>query len=57
MLMPTSFGHPEDKCGRIVHGVSQWHVAVQRQVQLKGKGAGNPVAAEPRRLQAGAEQV
>lgn len=40
MLMPTSYGHPEDEYWRIINGVSQWDVAVERQVQLKGKDAG-----------------
>jgi len=40
MLMPTSFGHPEEEYWRIINGVSQWDVAVERQVQLLGPDAG-----------------
>jgi glycine cleavage system aminomethyltransferase T len=40
MLMPTAFGHPEEEYWRIINGVSQWDVAVERQVQLKGPDAG-----------------
>ena len=40
MLMPTSFGHPEAEYWRIINGVSQWDVAVERQVQLQGPDAG-----------------
>ena len=40
MLMPTSYGHPEDEYWRLIHGVSMWDVAVERQVQLKGPDAG-----------------
>jgi aminomethyltransferase len=40
MLMPTSYGHPEDEYWRIINGVSMWDVAVERQVQLKGPDAG-----------------
>ena len=40
MLMPTSYGHPEEEYWRIINGVSQWDVAVERQVQLKGPDAG-----------------
>jgi aminomethyltransferase len=40
MLMPTSYGHPEEEYWRIINGVSQWDVAVERQVQLKGRDAG-----------------
>ena len=39
MLMPTSFGHPEPEYWRLIHGVSQWDVAVERQVQLQGPDA------------------
>ena len=39
MLMPTSFGHPEQEYWRLIHGVSQWDVAVERQVQLQGPDA------------------
>ncbi len=40
MLMPTSFGHPEEEYWRLLNGASQWDVACERQVQLTGKDAG-----------------
>lgn len=40
MLMPTSYGHPEEEYWRIINGVSMWDVAVERQVQLRGPDAG-----------------
>ena len=40
MIMPTSYGDPEAEYWRIIEGVSQWDVAVERQVQLKGPDAG-----------------
>ncbi len=40
MLMPTSFGNPEAEYWRLMHGVSQWDVAVERQVELIGPDAG-----------------
>lgn len=40
MIMPTSFGDPEAEYWRIIKGVSQWDVGVERQVQLKGPDAG-----------------
>jgi glycine cleavage system aminomethyltransferase T len=40
MIMPTSYGHPEAEYWRLINGVSQWDVGVERQVQLKGKDAG-----------------
>ncbi|MFI4891615.1 MAG: glycine cleavage T C-terminal barrel domain-containing protein [Steroidobacterales bacterium] len=40
MLMPTGFGHPEEEYWRLMRGVSMWDVAVERQVQLQGRGAG-----------------
>lgn len=40
MLMPTSFGHPEDEYWRLIHGATLWDVAVERQVQLTGPDAG-----------------
>ncbi len=40
MLMPTSYGHPEAEYWRLLNGVSQWDVAVERQVQLLGPDAG-----------------
>lgn len=40
MLMPTSYGNPDEEYWRLINGVSQWDVAVERQVQLKGPDAG-----------------
>jgi glycine cleavage system aminomethyltransferase T len=40
MLMPTGFGDPEAEYWRLINGVSMWDVAVERQVQLKGRDAG-----------------
>lgn len=40
MIMPTSFGDPEGEYWRLINGVSQWDVGVERQVQLKGRDAG-----------------
>lgn len=40
MLMPTSYGHPEAEYWRLLNGVSQWDVAVERQVQMLGPDAG-----------------
>jgi glycine cleavage system aminomethyltransferase T len=40
MLMPTSYGDPEAEYWRIIDGVSQWDVAVERQVELRGPDAG-----------------
>ncbi len=40
MLMPTSFGHPEEEYWRLLEGVSLWDVACERQVQLRGPDAG-----------------
>lgn len=40
MIMPTSYGHPEEEYWRLINGVSQWDVGVERQVQLKGPDAG-----------------
>lgn len=40
MLMPTVFGHPEEEYWRLINGVSQWDVAVERQVALTGPDAG-----------------
>ncbi len=39
MLMPTSFGHPEEEYWRLINGVSMWDVAVERQVELVGPDA------------------
>lgn len=40
MIMPSSYGDPEAEYWRLINGVSQWDVGVERQVQLKGKDAG-----------------
>ena len=40
MIMPTSYGDPEAEYWRLIHGVSQWDVGVERQVQLRGPDAG-----------------
>ena len=40
MIMPTSFGDPDGEYWRLINGVSQWDVGVERQVQLKGPDAG-----------------
>lgn len=40
MLMPTSYGRPEEEYWRLLKGVSQWDVACERQVQLQGPDAG-----------------
>lgn len=40
MIMPTSYGDPEAEYWRLINGVSQWDVGIERQVQLKGKDAG-----------------
>jgi hypothetical protein len=34
MIMPTSYGDPEAEYWRLINGVSQWDVGVERQVQL-----------------------
>jgi glycine cleavage system aminomethyltransferase T len=40
MLMPTGYGDPEGEYWRLINGVSQWDVAVERQVELLGPDAG-----------------
>ena len=40
MLMPTSFGHPEEEYWRLINGVALWDVACERQVELTGPDAG-----------------
>ncbi len=40
MLMPTGYGDPEGEYWRLINGVAQWDVAVERQVQLRGPDAG-----------------
>jgi glycine cleavage system aminomethyltransferase T len=39
MIMPTSYGDPEAEYWRLINGVSQWDVGVERQVQLRGPDA------------------
>lgn len=39
MLIPRGYGDRETEYWRLIHGVSMWDVAVQRQVQLKGPDA------------------
>ena len=41
MLMPTSYGDEEAEYWRLINGVTQWDVAVQRQIQLSGPDAAN----------------
>lgn len=40
MLMPTSYGDPEEQYWRLLRGVAQWDVGCERQVELKGPDAG-----------------
>lgn len=40
MLMPAGYGDPEGEYRRLMNGVSQWDVSVERQVQLRGPDAG-----------------
>ncbi len=40
MLMPKSYGNPEKEYWRLIEGVAQWDVSVQRQVELIGPDAG-----------------
>ncbi|MDD9911332.1 MAG: glycine cleavage system protein T [Ahrensia sp.] len=39
MILPTGYGDPQAEYWRIIEGVSQWDVGVERQVQLKGPDA------------------
>jgi glycine cleavage system aminomethyltransferase T len=41
MLMPTGYGDPEAEYWRLINGVSQWDVAVERQVEITGPDAGH----------------
>lgn len=43
MLMPVSFGDPDVEYNRLMIGVSQWDVSVERQVEIKGPDAANLV--------------
>ena len=40
MMMPTGYGDPEGEYWRLLNGVAQWDVAVERQIQLRGPDAG-----------------
>ena len=51
MILPASFGDPEAEYWRLIKGVSQWDVGVERQVQLKGPDAARLAQIlSPRRL-------
>ncbi|MEM8729227.1 MAG: glycine cleavage T C-terminal barrel domain-containing protein [Pseudomonadota bacterium] len=39
MLMPVSFGDPDAEYDRLLNGVAQWDVGVERQVEIKGPDA------------------
>lgn len=39
MLMPVSYGNPEAEYDRLLNGVAQWDVGVERQVKIKGPDA------------------
>ncbi|MEP1209271.1 MAG: glycine cleavage T C-terminal barrel domain-containing protein [Rhizobiaceae bacterium] len=39
MLMPVSYGDPDGEYNRLLNGVSQWDVSVQRQVEITGPDA------------------
>lgn len=39
MLLPIGFGDPDGEYDRLINGVSQWDVAAERQIQLKGPDA------------------
>ena len=39
MLLPGSYGDPEAEYWRLIEGVSQWDVGVERQIQLQGPDA------------------
>jgi glycine cleavage system aminomethyltransferase T len=43
MLMPTGYGDPEAEYWRLINGVSQWDVAVERQVEISGPDAASLV--------------
>ncbi|UWQ93029.1 glycine cleavage system protein T [Rhodobacteraceae bacterium M382] len=43
MLMPVSYGDPDAEYDRLMTGVSQWDVSVERQVEIKGPDAGHLV--------------
>lgn len=39
MMMPTGYGDPEAEYWCLINGVSQWDIAVERQVELRGPDA------------------
>ncbi len=39
MLMPVSYGDPDGEYDRLMNGVSQWDVSVERQVEIAGPDA------------------
>jgi len=39
MLMPTGYGDAEAEYWRLIQGVSMWDVAVERQIELRGRNA------------------
>ncbi|OIQ32914.1 MAG: glycine cleavage system protein T [Alphaproteobacteria bacterium MedPE-SWcel] len=43
MLMPVSYGDPDAEYDRLMNGVSQWDVSVERQVEIKGPDAAHLV--------------
>ncbi|MCR9138924.1 MAG: glycine cleavage system protein T [Alphaproteobacteria bacterium] len=43
MLMPTGYGDPEKEYWRLIEAVSLWDVAIERQVELKGRDAADLV--------------
>ena len=43
MLMPVSYGDPDAEYDRLMNGVAQWDVSVERQVEIKGPDAAHLV--------------
>ena len=43
MLMPVSYGDPDAEYERLMNAASQWDVAVQRQVEIRGPDAAHLV--------------
>lgn len=39
MVLPASYGNPEEEYWRLINGVSMWDVAAERQVQITGPDA------------------
>ena len=51
MMMPTGYGDPEAEYDRLINGVAMWDVAVERQVELRGRDAARLAQAlAPRRI-------